>query len=63
MIEEVLSENTPTEEIVEEVDFNSEEENNIEAETKEDTVEKEPVKYKYKGAYFTTDKMLNYFTC
>jgi|11_taG_2_1085331.scaffolds.fasta_scaffold00079_22 hypothetical protein len=57
MIEEVLSENTPTEEIVEEVGVNSEEKNNIEVETEEDTVEKEPVKYKYKGASFTTDKI------
>jgi len=51
MIEEVLSENTPTEEIVEEVDVNSEEK------TEEDIVEKEPVKYKYKSTSFTADQI------
>ena len=57
MIDEVFSENTPTEEVVEDISVNSEEQNNIEVETEEDIIEKEPVKYKYKGASFTADQI------
>lgn len=60
MAEEVFEENIQTQEVVEEVSVKPEDQDNVEVEIEKDTVEKEPVKYKYVNdqgvaGYFTMD--------
>ena len=60
MAEEVFEENIQTQEVVEDVSVKPEDQDNVEVEIEKDTVEKEPVKYKYVNdqgvaGYFTMD--------